>query len=100
MRRLVNQLRLNRRQSVGREPAAPTTTAISLCRLSHVLVVLTNVVQLLLMLSFLVLLLMHLNEELDVSWFSIFAPLWVSDAMTLSTGSQEFHRLYRATEGR
>ena len=100
MRRIANQLRLNRRPVGAAAAAGPGPAAISLCRLSHVIVVLTNVLQLLLMLSFLVLLLLQLNQTVSLSWFMIFTPLWASDSITLFTGSQELYRLLTSTEGR
>ena len=66
---------------------------IRLFRLTHVVVVLTNVLQLLFMITFLVLLLLQLNEGIAVSWLAVFTPLWLSDAITTVTGIQEMQRL-------
>jgi len=73
---------------------------IRLFRLTHVVVVLTNVLQLLFMITFLVLLLLQLNEGIAVSWFAVFAPLWTSDAITTATGIQEMRRLFAPGESR
>ena len=68
-----------------------------LCRLTHLMVVMTNVMQMLFMIGFLVLLLLQLDGELSASWFVIFLPLWASDAITLGTGVHEMRRLSRTT---
>ena len=66
------------------------------CPLSHLLVVVANTLQLLMMVTFLCLLLAALNTPGALSWFVVFAPLWLSDAITLGTGVQELHRAWRA----
>lgn len=73
---------------------------IRLFRLTHLFVVLTNVLQLVCMITFLVLLLMKLNEDIAVSWFAVFASLWTSDAITTITGVQEMRRLCAPGESR
>jgi hypothetical protein len=73
---------------------------IRLFRLTHVVVVLTNVLQLLFMITFLVLLLLQLNEGIAVSWLAVFTPLWLSDAITTVTGIQEMQRLCAPGESR
>ena len=76
------------------------TGRIRLFRLTHVIVVLTNVLQLLFMITFLVLLLLQLNEDIAVSWLAVFTPLWMSDAITTITGIQEMRRLCAPGESR
>jgi len=73
---------------------------IRLFRLTHVVVVLTNVLQLLFMITFLVLLLLQLNGGISVSWLAVFTPLWMSDAITTITGIQEMRRLCAPGESR
>ena len=81
-------------------PAAGPAGRVRLFRFTHLVVVLTNVAQLLFMISFLVLLLLQLNQALAVSWFVVFSPLWTSDAITTVTGIQEMRRLCAAGESR
>ena len=101
LRRAASQLRLgNRRPAAATGTPGPAAPGSLFRRLSHVLVVITNVLQLLLMLSFLVLLLLQLNKTVSMSWYVIFSPLWASDTITLFTGTQELYRLFVSTEGR
>ena len=94
MRWIAQQLRTGRRpESQAVAPGPPGSPTIRLCRLSHIIVVMTNVLQLVFMLSFLTLLLMQLDETITWSWFAIFLPLWASDAITFLTGAQELRRL-------
>ena len=95
--RVLNRLRPARTAAVGEPPAGGR---IRLFRLTHVVVVLTNVLQLLFMITFLVLLLMQLNRSIAVSWCAVFAPLWTSDAITTITGIQEMRRLCAPGESR
>ena len=81
-------------------PERAPTGRIRLFRLTHVIVVLTNVLQLLFMITFLVLLLLQLNEDIAVSWLTVFTPLWMSDAITTITGIQEMRRLCAPGESR
>lgn len=95
--RVLNRLRPARTAAVG-EPAGPGR--MRLFRLTHVVVVLTNVLQLMFMITFLVLLLLQLNAGIAVSWFVVFAPLWTSDVITTITGVQEMKRLCAPGESR
>ena len=87
------------RPAEATQERAPTGR-IRLFRLTHVIVVLTNVLQLLFMITFLVLLLLQLNEDIAVSWLTVFTPLWMSDAITTITGIQEMRRLCAPGESR
>lgn len=86
-------------EMASREEGAPPGR-IRLFRLTHVVVVLTNVLQLLFMITFLVLLLLQLNKGISVSWLAVFTPLWMSDAITTITGIQEMRRLCAPGESR
>ena len=48
------------------------------------------------MVAFLVLLLMCLDGSATLSWFVVFAPLWVSDSITLVNSAHELWRVWRA----
>lgn len=61
-------------------------------RLAHFLIITTNVVQLLLIELFLVLMLVTLDGA-QYAWSSVFAPLWISDIVTLLTSAHEVSRL-------
>ena len=65
------------------------------CPLAHLLVVIANSLQLAMMVCFLVLLLSKLNNDAGCSWFSVFSPLWGSDAITVITSSTELRRVSR-----
>ena len=81
---------------VARDDALPRPR---LCRLAHVVMVLTNVTQIGLMIIFLSLLLLRLNGDLPGATYAcIFTPLWASDAITFVTGIHEMNRL-RASVG-
>ena len=94
-----NRRRAMRAATQATREGAPTGR-IRLFRLTHVIVVLTNVLQLLFMITFLVLLLLQLNEDIAVSWVAVFTPLWMSDAITTITGIQEMRRLCAPGESR
>ena len=66
------------------------------CPLSHLLVVVANTLQLFMMVTFLCFLLAALNEPGALSWFAVFAPLWLSDVITLCTAMLELSRACRA----
>ena len=66
------------------------------CPLSHLLVVVANTLQLAMMVAFLSLLLVCLDGTASISWFVVFAPLWVSDSITLINSAHEFYRVWRA----
>ena len=53
------------------------------CPLAHLLVVVANTLQLAMMVAFLSMLLVCLNGDVSISWFSVFSPLWLSDSITL-----------------
>lgn len=97
LRRLALQIRSTRRSPA---PVVPPTQPLLLCRFSHIVVVLTNVLQLVLMLSFLVTLLLQLNQTIQVSWFVVFITLWASDSITFVMGVLEFYHLAIAPEDR
>ena len=65
------------------------------CPLSHLLVVVANTLQLAMMVAFLSLLLVCLDGTASISWFVVFAPLWVSDSITLINSAHEFYRVWR-----
>ena len=65
-------------------------------RVAHLLVVVANALQLLLMIAFLSLLLARLDGHLSCGYSLIFVPLWVSDAITCVTGLSETARVLRA----
>ena len=101
MRWIANHLRLSRRTThPGVHAAGPDGPTLRLCRLSHIIVVLTNVLQLVFMLSFLTMLLLRLDDTIHVSWFCVFMSLWASDTITFLTGAQELYRLSRSVEVR
>ena len=80
------------------EPRAGFSTASFLCcPLSHMLVIIANSAQLVLMLIFLTMLLFKLNDDDRSSWMAVFTPLWISDAITFLTAAQELRRTYHAT---
>ena len=47
------------------------------------------------MIIFLVLLLLKLRDDVEMSWFGVFSPLWLSDSITVATSAHELHRIYR-----
>ena len=65
------------------------------CPLAHLLVVVANTLQLAMMVAFLSLLLVCLNGDVAISWFSVFSPLWLSDSITLVNSAHEFWRVWR-----
>lgn len=60
------------------------------------MMVAANACQLVLMIVFLALLLARLKETFVASWFFVFVPLWISDAITFVAGTIEMRRLLRA----
>ena len=67
------------------------------CPLVHLMVVIANSVQLIMMICFLGLLLARLEHPNVWSWSTVFTPLWISDAITLITSLLELRRIYNAT---
>jgi len=91
--RFLLPLPLPRRQTPARQGMRGLTLC---CPLSHLLVVVANTLQLSMMVAFLCLLLVCLEGIAPISWFVVFAPLWVSDSVTLVTGVHEVYRVCRA----
>ena len=92
--RFLLPIPLPRRQPAT--PGNPTRRRCTLCcPLSHLLVVVANTLQLAMMVAFLCLLLLCM-EGAPISWFVVFAPLWVSDSITLVNSAHEFYRVWRA----
>jgi len=94
MRRLLRHLNVRQPEEAPREesPAVPISV-LRRWRLTHLMVVMANALQLLCMITFVALLLAQLNGSLSSSWYAIFAPLWASDAITLATGIHELVRI-------
>ncbi len=95
MVRLSIPLALPRRRVAG-EGDAPNGSLPSwtlCCPLAHLLVVVANSLQLAMMITFLCLLLWKLNDDSIFSWFSVFTPLWASDAITVLTSTAELRRI-------
>ena len=65
------------------------------CPLAHLLVVVANTLQLAMMVAFLSMLLVCLNGDVSISWFSVFSPLWLSDSITLVNSAHELRRVWR-----
>ena len=88
------------RRNIRPPGAARTRRFGCCCPLSHLIVVVANTLQLAMMVGFLCMLLVCLNQgEAGVermSWFIVFSPLWVSDLITVATGASELFRVCRA----
>ena len=97
MVRMVLPIPLPRRQP-STTPRARGLRGVGLCcPISHLLVVVANMLQLMMMVCFLSLLLAGLEGRApSLSWFYIFTPLWISDSITLINSGHEFYRVSRA----